>query len=58
MRGIPMRCGACKSWIVWGIEERQAASLQRAIRREGTCASGQFALFDLSVCRQLAPETL
>ena len=18
MRGIPMRCGACKSWIVWG----------------------------------------
>ena len=35
MRGIPMRCGACKSWIVWGIEKRQATSLQRAIRREG-----------------------
>ena len=40
MRGIPMRCGACKSWIVWGIKNARPHPYNAQFDEKGRAHQG------------------
>ena len=40
MRGIPMRCGACKSWIVWGTKNARPHPYNAQFDEKGRAHQG------------------